>query len=204
MIIRPEEEKDYFEVENLARSAFWNLYRPGCFAHYVIHKFRDDKDFVRDLDFVIEDNGKIVAQIIYANTKIKADDGREIPILTLGPVSVLPSEQKKGYGSAIINYTLDLAKSLGFGAVALMGSPDYYPRFGFHPASNYHIYYDDFPRNQSAPFFMIRELKDGYLKGVVGTYFDPAGYNVNQKDVDEFDKNFPPMKKEKREGQIGG
>lgn len=54
MIIRKETEKDYFEVENLTREAFWNVYRPGCMEHFVLHNLRGDKCFVKDLDYVIE------------------------------------------------------------------------------------------------------------------------------------------------------
>lgn len=203
MIIRKEEEKDYFEVENLVREAFWNVYRPGCFEHYVLHNFRNKDNFVKDLDYIIEDDGKIVAQIMYAMAKITTDDGHIIPLLVLGPVGVLPSLQRKGYGKAIINFTLDKAKELGFGAVALMGSPDYYPRFGFKPASSFNIYYEGMDRNVDAPFFMIKELKDGFLSGVSGVYSDPVEYNVDEKDVDEFDKKFPPKVKEKNENQLG-
>ena len=69
-MIRNEEVKDYFEVENLIREAFWNVYRPGCFEHYLVHKLRDDKVFVKELDYVIEEDGKIVASIFYAKGSV--------------------------------------------------------------------------------------------------------------------------------------
>ena len=57
---RQEELKDYREVENLTREAFWNKYRPGCFEHYVLHQYRSRPEFVRELDYVMEEDGKIV------------------------------------------------------------------------------------------------------------------------------------------------
>ena len=54
IIIRNEKEQEYREVENLVRESFWNVYRPGCTEHYVLKKLRDDKDFVEELDFVME------------------------------------------------------------------------------------------------------------------------------------------------------
>lgn len=90
MNIRLEEEKDYFEVENLTRGAFWNVYRPGCFEHLVIHNLRKEKCFVKDLDFVIELDGKIIANIVYAKANLRLKNGKEREVLIFGPVSVLP------------------------------------------------------------------------------------------------------------------
>lgn len=95
MIIRKEEEKDYFENEALVREAFYNIYRPGCIEHYVLHKLRNDKSFVAPLDYVIEEDGKIIASIVYAIGKLTYDDNTTKDILTFGPVSVHPKYQKK-------------------------------------------------------------------------------------------------------------
>ncbi len=106
MNIRLEKEEDYFEVEKLTREAFWNVYRPGCFEHLVIHKLRNDECFVKDLDYVIEEDGKIIANIVYAKAKIKLETGESREILIFGPVSVLPKYQNKGYGEKLIQYTI--------------------------------------------------------------------------------------------------
>lgn len=202
MTIRLEEEKDWREVEILTREAFWNLYRPGCYEHLVLHNFRTSPDFVKELDYVIIEEEQIVAHIMYSKAVIKTDEGKEIELLVFGPVSVSPVVQHQGYGSKIIHFTLEKAKELGYGAVAITGNPDYYHRFGFESGSAYHVYYDGVPREEDAPFFMVKELKDGYLSGVIGTYKDPACYMVEDHDVEEFDKQFPPKKKEKRPGQL--
>ena len=57
--IRLENENDYQNVENLTREAFWNVYRPGCMEHYVLHCYRRDPDFVPELDFVMELDGEL-------------------------------------------------------------------------------------------------------------------------------------------------
>ena len=64
--IRLERTEDYRDVENLVRESFWNVYRPGCSEHYVIHVLRDDPAFVKELDFVMEQNGKLIGQICHA------------------------------------------------------------------------------------------------------------------------------------------
>lgn len=202
MNIRLEEPKDYREVENLTREAFWNKYRPGCMEHYVLHCYRSRPEFVRELDYVIEEEGKIVAHIMYSHAGITADDGRTIPIMIFGPVSVLPEKQGAGYGSRLIRHTLDLAEKMGCGAVAITGDPNYYHRFGFVSGSKLGVYYDGLPRTEEAPFFMVKELKVGFLRGVTGVYQDPEGYFAADADVDAFDADFPLKEKKKLPGQL--
>ena len=72
--IRLEKEEDYRAVENLVRESFWNVYRPGCSEHYVIHVLRDDPAFVKELDFVMEQDGKLIGQNMFMKTIIEADD----------------------------------------------------------------------------------------------------------------------------------
>lgn len=202
MAMRLEEPKDYREVENLTREAFWNKYRPGCFEHYVLHKYRGRPDFVKELDYVMEENGKIIAHIMYSHAQINTDDGQMIPIMIFGPVSVLPEKQGKGFGGRLIRYTLDMAEKMGCGAVAITGDPDYYRRFGFVSGSELGVYYDGLPRSEEAPFFMVKELKEGFLQGVTGVYRDPEGYFVEDDDVEAFDAGFPPKEKKKLPGQL--
>lgn len=74
--IRPETKDDYRAVENLTREAFWNVYRPGCMEHYVLHCYRDDPAFVPELDLVMELDGRLMGQAIYVRSEIDCDDGR--------------------------------------------------------------------------------------------------------------------------------
>ncbi len=201
-IIRLEEPKDFCEVENLTREAFWNVYQPGCMEHFILHNYRNLNDFIGELNYVIEMNEKIVAHIMYSKAEIKCDDGRIIPIAIFGPVSVLPEYQHKGYGSKIITYTMKKAKQLGYGAIAITGNPAYYHRFGFTDGQSFHVYYMDNPRDEPTPFFMVKELQEGYLSEIIGTYTDPQGYQVDNDALEEYDKAFPPKIKEKHPDQL--
>ena len=202
MIIRLEEEKDYFETENLTREAFWNVYREGCFEHLIIHNLRKDKSFVKELDYCIEIDNKIIANIVYAKGKLKLENGNIREILIFGPVSVLPEYQKKGYGEKLINYTIEKAKELGFDAIVITGNPNYYKKFGFESCSKYKIYYEGLDKNEEAPFFMIKILNDNNIENLKGIYSDPDCYKADEKELEEFDKKFPFKIKEKIEGQI--
>ncbi len=202
MMIRIEKEKDYFKVENMTREAFWNLYRPGCFEHLVVHNLRNDACFVPELDYVLEEDGKIIANIVYAKGTLTLDSGGKTEILLFGPVSVLPEYQGKGYGMKIINFTLERAKQMGYPAVVITGNPAYYNRLGFESASKYEIYYDGMDRSEEAAFFMIKVLDNHGMKALKGTYSDPKCYFVNGEELEAFDKAFPPKVKEVRPGQL--
>lgn len=75
--IRNEEEKDRAEVEDVIRKAFWNLYIPGCNEHYLAHIMRSHPDFLPELDFVIELDGKIIGSIMYTRNKLIEENGNE-------------------------------------------------------------------------------------------------------------------------------
>ena len=201
-IIRPEKQEDYREVENLIRESFWNIYRPGCSEHYVIHVLRNDPAFVQELDFVMEQDGKIIGQNMFMKTIINADDGRVIPVLTMGPICIIPELKRHGYGKKLLDYCLDKAAELGFGAVLFEGNIDFYSKCGFDYARNFNIRYHDLPEEADSSFFLCRELITGYLDGISGVYQTPAGYYVSDSDVEEFDKEFPPKEKLKLPGQI--
>ena len=96
IIIRPETKDDYRAVENLTRESFWNVYRPGGMEHYVLHCYRDDPAFVPKLDFVMELNGELIGQVIYVRSEIDCDDGRKVPLMTFGPISIAPAYKRQG------------------------------------------------------------------------------------------------------------
>ena len=200
--IRLEEEKDYRDVENLVRESFWNVYRPGCSEHYVIHVLRDDPAFVPELDFVMEQDGKLIGQNMFMKTIIEADDGRTIDVLTMGPIGITPELKRKGYGKALLNYCLEKATEMGFGAVLFEGNMGFYSHCGFDYASKFGIRYHDLPEDADSSFFLCRELIPGYLDDVTGVYQTPQGYYVKDEDVEEFDKQFPPKEKKKLPGQL--
>lgn len=201
-MIRMEKNEDHVEVENLVRESFWNVYRPGCSEHYVIHVLRDDPAFVKELDLVMEKDGKIIGQNMFMKTVIEADDGREIPVLTMGPIGIIPELKRKGYGKAILDYSLEKATKMGFGAVLFEGNIGFYGKSGFDYAGKFGIRYHDLPEDADSSFFLCKELIPGYLDGITGVYQTPKGYYVDDADVDEFDRKFPPKEKLKLPGQI--
>jgi predicted N-acetyltransferase YhbS len=201
-IIRLEQKEDFRNVENLVRESFWNVYRPGCYEHYVIHVLRDDPAFVKELDFVMEKDGRLIGQNMFMKTVIKADDGRDVPVLTMGPIGITPELKRKGYGKILLDYSLEKAAALGFGALLFEGNIDFYGKSGFDYASKFGIRYHDLPEDADSSFFLCKELIPSYLDAVTGVYLTPQGYYVDEAEVEEFDKQFPLKEKLKLPGQI--
>ena len=200
--IRLEKREDHRAVENLIRESFWNVYRPGCYEHYVMHVLRDDPAFVHQLDFVLEKDGRLIGQNMFMRTRIDADDGRCIPVLTMGPICITPSLKRRGYGKKLLDATLERAAAMGFGAVLFEGNIDFYGKSGFTFARDFSIRYHDLPEGADDSFFLCRELIPGYLRGVSGVYRTPQGYYVDEADVEAFDRTFPPREKLRLPGQI--
>ena len=200
--IRWEEEKEYREVENLVREAFWNVYRPGCLEHYVLHQLRSDPAFVPELDFVMEKDGQLIGQNMFMRAVIKADDGRDIPIMTMGPICIAPEYKRKGYGKILLDYSLEKAAELGAGVLCFEGNIDFYGKSGFDYARKFGIRYHDLPEGADDSFFLCKELKPGYLDGITGEYAPPQGYLVDEAEVEAFDGAFPFKEKQKLPGQL--
>lgn len=200
--IRLERKEEHREVEKLVRESFWNVYRPGCLEHYVLNQLRNDSDFVPELDFVMEKDGELIGQNIFMKANIKADDGRDIPIMTMGPICIAPKFKRQGYGKILLDYSLKEAKKLGCGAVCFEGNIDFYGKSGFKVASEYGIRYAGLPEGEDSSFFLCKELIEDYLDGVTGEYATPKGYFVDEKEAEEFDKGFPYKEKLKLPGQF--
>ena len=203
-LIRREKKEDFRTVENLVRESFWNVYRPGCSEHYVIHVLRDDPAFVPELDFVMEKDGRIIGQNMFMRTVIEADDGTCVPVLTMGPIGIAPEYKRQGYGKKLLDYSLEQAAALGYGAVLFEGNILFYGKSGFGYARKFGIRYHDLTEGADDSFFLCRELIPGYLKEVTGVYQTPQGYYVDDADVEAFDREFPPKEKLKLPGQIFG
>ena len=205
ILIRREAEDDRRAVEELVREAFWNVYRPGCLEHYVIHRLRSDPAFVPELDLVMEKDGVLIGQNMFMRALILADDGREIPILTMGPIGIAPAYKRQGYGKRLLDESLARAAALGFGALCFEGNIGFYGKSGFTYASDFGIRYHGLPEGTDASFFLCRELIPGYLKGVTGEYGPPEGYFAAEQDpeaFETFDAQFPKKEKLKLPGQL--
>lgn len=204
VVIRLERKTDERAVENLIRESFWNVYKPGCSEHYVMHVLRNDPAFVKELDFVMEKDGELIGQNMFMKTVINCDDGKDLEVLTMGPICIANEYKRKGYGKFLLDYCIEKAKALGFGAVLFEGNIDFYSKCGFDYASKFGIRYHDLPDDADSSFFLCQELKKGYLDNITGVYQTPKGYYVKDEDVEEFDKQFSPKKKLKLPGQIFG
>ena len=202
IIIRNETPADYAAVEHLTREAFWNVYRPGCMEHYVLHVLRDDPAFVPELDLVMEQDGQIIGHVMYMRAAITTNDGREIPIMTFGPISIRPDLQRRGLGKHLLETSMEKAMALGAGALCIEGNLDFYGKSGFVVAGTRGIRYHGEPDQEIVPYFLLKELKPGFLKGVTGVYHTPQGYFVDEAAVEAFDRNFPPKQKLKLPGQL--
>ena len=202
IIIRRENEADHRNTENLIRESFWNVYRPGCMEHYLMHCFRSDPAFVPELDLVMEIDGELIGQVMYVRSEVVCDDGRRVPIMTFGPIGIAPEYKRQGYGKRLLDYSMEQAAKMGAGALAITGNIDFYGKSGFVPARTRGIRYAD---DQTADYFLIKELTKGFLDGVSGTYKDPAGYFVceeNPAAFEAYEATFPKKEKLKLPGQL--
>ena len=196
--IRTEEERDRRGAEIIAREAFWNVYRPGCLEHFVLHRYRSFPDFISELCLVAETGGRLAGQIMWSRSHIDLAGGGRLSLATFGPVSVLPEYQGRGIGARLIETSMAKARAMGIPAVVIEGSPGYYTRFGFRAASDFAIRYAGVPADADASFFMAKELAPGALSAAAGVYCDPPGYDVSEAEADAFDAGFPDKKEKKR------
>ena len=205
MNIRLEQPQDYREVENLTREAFWNVYRPGCLEHFVLHQYRDNPDFIKELDFVMEEDGQIIGHVMFSKAEIILNDGTPFPAWTFGPISIHPDYKRKGYGLQLLTYAIEKAKAMGIGMLCMEGNIDFYKHAGFDLASKMKIHYHDEPAESEVPYFLAQELIPGYWTGHEGTYCPPQGYfvaNMNPEAFEAYDATFPTKEKLVLPGQL--
>ena len=205
VVIRREAEGDHFAVEKLVRSSFWNVYRPGCYEHFVLHRLREDPAFVKELDLVMEKDGQIIGQNMFMRAHIQGDDGRQIPIMTMGPICIANEYKRQGYGKRLLDESLARAAALGCGALCFEGNILFYGQSGFAWARTFGLRYRDLPAGADDSFFLCRELIPGYLAGVTGVYGPPEGYFAAEREPEAFaafEALFPPLVKLKLPGQL--
>ena len=200
--IRLERPEEQHEVENLVREAFWNVYRPGCLEHYVLHCCRSHPDFVPELNLVLEQDGELIGHVMYVRARLTAADGRVIPVMTFGPLSILPKWQGKGYGRLLLDASMEKARAMGAAALCIEGDIGFYGRSGFVPGWTLGIDYAEEPAGAQVPYFLVKELTPGSLAGVRARYHTPACYFVDEAQAEEFDKRFPPKTKRVQDGQL--
>jgi predicted N-acetyltransferase YhbS len=197
--LRLESESDYREVENLVREAFWDIYKPGCSEHLVLHKLRKTSAFVRELHFIACENRKIIGSIVYsrANIKNKADENSEV--LCMGPLGVMPEYQRKGVGSLLLHESIKKAKQLNYKAIVIFGNPQYYSKFGFKDARDFRITTSD---GQNFDAFMVLDISDNKLDGIEGKFFADPSFHIDNEELNEFEKLFPYKEKHVTDTQL--
>ena len=196
--IRLECEKDYFEVENLVRNSFWNIYRPGAYEHLIVHNLRKDKSFIKELAHVIEKDGRIIGHINYSKGLLDYEN----EAIILGPVCIDKNYQNKGYGSKLIGFTLKLIEKQNIPYVFVVGDENYYRRFGFESASKYNIFLEGTDTTEENPFFMIKVFQHDKINFKKAIFSNPDVFNVDERDVDEFDKKFEFKEKKVLDTQL--
>ena len=207
--IRLEKPEEYREVENLTREAFWNVYRPGCMEHYVLHRYRTNPDFIPELDYVMELDDRIIGHVMFSKAELVLDNGEHVPSWTFGPISIHPDFKRKGYGLQLLNYALERARAMGVGFLCMEGNIDFYCHAGFDLASKFGIHYHNEPHDAEVSYFLAQELIPNWLRdhGIVeATYAPPQGYFVADHypdDLDAYEATFPTKEKLCLPGQLG-
>lgn len=199
--IRPVRPEEYRAVEDLVRDAFWNVYRPGAIEHYLIHVLRESEGYEPALDLVMERDGALIGQSLCMPAETLLDAGGTLPVLCLGPIGIAPAWQRQGFGKRLLDETIARVAALGYGAICLEGNSAFYEKSGFVRGDSLGLRYrgDD---GSMAQYFLVRELRAGYLNGVQGEYGPPAIYFVDEAEAEKFDAHFPPKGKKRLPRQL--
>ena len=196
--IRNEEGSDYEKVEEITRKAFWNLYIPGCVEHYLVHVMRPYKDFLPELDLVIEVDNQIIGNIMYTKTKLIDESGEEKDILTFGPVSILPEYQRKGYGKKLMEYSFEQAITLGYDVIVIFGNPNNYINRGFKSCKKFNVCLE----NETYPAaMMVKELKPDALDGRRWIYYQSPVFEIDEQEAQRFDEGLERLEKKYQPSQ---
>ena len=192
MIIRNEEPKDYQAVETLTRKAFYNTYVPGCSEHYLVRIMREHEDFIPELDFVMEQDGEIIGNIMYTKSRLIDEQGTEKQILTFGPVCIDPAHQRKGLGKLLLEHSFEKAAALGYDVIVIFGSPANYVSRGFQSCKKFNVCVEG---GKFPSAMMVKELIAGALDGKKWFYYDSPVMAVSEEDAQKFDDTLEKMEK---------
>lgn len=185
VFIRNEERKDYQAVEKMTREAFYNLYIPGCVEHYLVHVMRDHADFIPELDFVLEVDGKVAGSIMYTRASLTDTAGERKEILTFGPLCIAPQYQRRGYGKRLMQHSFEKAAALGYDVIVIFGAPSNYVSSGFQCCKRFHICTE----NDKFPAAMlVKELVPHALDGRKWYYHDSPVMAVTEADALRYDE----------------
>ena len=152
MQIRPEQTNDLTAIREVNLSAF-----EGTTEADLVDALR--KQVRPIVSMVADDDGAIVGHILFSPVTLSSLP--DLRIMGLAPMAVLPDRQRKGVGSALARAGITACRDLGYEAVVVLGHAEYYPRFGFVPASRFGLRSEyDVPDD----VFMAMELMAGALQ----------------------------------------
>ena len=194
LIIRPEKPEDYKATEVMAMRSFWNKYWPGCTEHFLIRIIRESDDYLPEISRIAELDGRIVGAVYYTRAWLIDGDARQ-EIATFGPLAVEPTLEGNNIGGALMRETIRLAKEAGVAAIALMGEPNYYPRFGFKRGAEVGI--TDAEGNTFDALMCLPLCDD--LSVIKGKLIESADFAKleDEKRLEEINKEFPVYRKVK-------
>ncbi|MEG4818207.1 N-acetyltransferase [Microcoleus sp. K5-D4] len=158
MDIRTENPEDVEAVRNINIAAFGRENEAN-----LVDRLRG---IASTFSFVAVQSDRVVGHILFSPVVVEGKCSRNLSILGLAPVAVLPEYQRQGIGTLLIQHGLEECRRSGFQAVVVLGHPDFYPRFGFIPASRKSLGCEyDVPDEA----FMVLELESGALQDCSGT-----------------------------------
>ncbi|MDF2591171.1 MAG: GCN5-related N-acetyltransferase [Clostridia bacterium] len=196
--IRMETEDDWYKVELMTQHAFWNKHNLGCVEHYIVHKLRQDKDYLPELSRIAVKDGEVIGCIMYSKSRV-VDGADTHEIITFGPLCIEPKWQGCGVGELLLRETMNLAANKGYKGIVIFGEPDYYPRIGFKTCDNFNITTSD---GKNFDAFMGIELAEGSMKGIKGKFYESKVFeNLPKEEVEEYNKKFPKLQKLRFPGQ---
>lgn len=188
VIIRNEMKEEMFTVETVIREAFWNVYKPGCDEHLMVNQLHQLEEFIPELDFVAECEGKIVGNVVCSYAKVVNDNMETLKdVVIIGPIGVLPEYQKRGIGGLLMEAVKKKSTEMGISGIVLYGAPQYYGRFGFVNAKKYNICT---PQGENFDAFMALELTPGSLCNISGKCYESKGFEIDKDILKEFEKKF--------------
>ncbi len=195
IIIRRETEKDHRAVEELTREAFWNVYVPGASEHYYVHMMRNHPDFIPELAFVLEKDGKIIGNIMYTKAWLEDPSGDRKEIVSFGPLCIAPAYQRQKLGKMLIEYSFEAARKMGYDVNINFGNPGNYVCRGFVSCKKKNVSFvvdGNFPTA-----LLVCELVPGALDGRPYMYIASTAADCceDAAAVAEFDATFPQKEK---------
>lgn len=198
IVIRNEEKDDWETVESITRKSFYNIYVPGCAEHYLVHIMREHEDFIPELDFVLELNGKVIGNIMYTKARLTDEEGNTKEILTFGPVCILPEYQRMGYGKLLMEHSFQKAVQMGYDTIVIFGSPANYVSRGFKSCKKYDVCVE---KGKYPAAMLVKELIPHVLEGHTWIYEDSPVMAINEEEAIRYDDTLEPLKKEYRPSQ---